>query len=126
MRAAKTTATAGSACASRAASATRAAHCRSTWAHLDGAILASAIGATFARRCTPLPTDPPVALRHTFSDDKAKRLQWQAFVKKGHLTAGTLPETVTLLHALLWPATQVAASGSNATAEWRAAKKRWR
>lgn len=93
---------------------------------LDGATLARAIGATFARRSTPLPTEPPVALSHRFGDDDAKQRQWQAFVNKGHLTAGTLPKTVRLLHTLLWPATQVAASGSNATAEWRAPERRWR
>ena len=93
---------------------------------LDGATLARAIGATFARRSTPLPTEPPVALSHRFGDDDAKQRQWQAFVKKNHLTAGTLPETVRQLHTLLWPATQVAASGSNATAEWQAPERRWR
>jgi len=94
--------------------------------NLDGATLARAIGATFARRGTPLPTQPPVALSHMFGDDDTKQLQWQAFVKKGHLTAGTLPETVRLIHTLLWPATQVAASGGNATAAWNAPERQWR
>jgi len=93
---------------------------------LDGATLARAIAATFARRGTALPTEPPVALSHRFGDDDAKQLQWQAFVKKGRLTAGTLPETVRLLHTLLWPASQVAASNSDATAEWKAPERRWR
>jgi len=93
---------------------------------LDGATLARAIAATFARRGTALPNKPPVALTHSFAHDAAKQLQWQAFLNKGRLTASTLPETVTLLHTLLWPATQVAASGGNATAEWRAPERRWR
>ncbi len=41
----------------------------------------------------------------------------------GRLTAGTLTETVTLLLTLMWPATQVAGSGGNASAEWRAAER---
>ena len=93
---------------------------------LDGATLARAIGATFARRGTPLPTELPVALSHGFGDDEAKQLQWRAFVRKSRLSAGTLPETVRLLHTLLWPATQVAASDSNATARWQASERRWR
>ena len=77
-------------------------------------------------RLTSLPTEPPVALSHRFGDEDAKQLQWQAFVKRGPLTADTLPETVRLLHTLLWPATQVAASDSNATAQWQASERRWR
>lgn len=92
---------------------------------LDGATLARAIAATFARRGTALPTEPPVALSHRFGDDETKQLQWQAFLNKGRLSANTLPETISLLHALLWPATQVAASGGNSTAAWTAPKKQW-
>ena len=95
---------------------------------LDGATLARAIAATFARRATALPIRAPTALTRAFGDDDAKRRQWQAFLNKSHITvaARTLPETVTLLHALLWPATQVAGSGSNATAVWNASERQWR
>ena len=91
---------------------------------LDGATLTRAIGATFARRGTALPAQPPVALTANFGADTAKQRQWSAFLKKGHLDASTLAETVDLLHALLWPATQVAASASDATASWQA-EQRW-
>ncbi|CAN7525594.1 nucleotidyl transferase AbiEii/AbiGii toxin family protein [Variovorax sp. LjRoot130] len=95
---------------------------------LDGATLARAIAATFARRGTALPTQAPTALTPAFGDDDVKRRQWQAFLNKSRIAvaAGTLPETVTLLHTLLWPATQVAGSGSNATAAWKAPEKQWR
>ena len=95
---------------------------------LDGATLARAIAATFARRSTALPTQAPTALTRAFGDDDAKRRQWQAFLNKSRIAVatGTLPETITLLHALLWPATQVAGSGSNATAAWKASKQQWR
>jgi Nucleotidyl transferase AbiEii toxin, Type IV TA system len=92
---------------------------------LDGATLARAIGATFARRGATLPTHPPVALTAEFGGDAAKQRQWQAFLRKGRIDAGTLAETVDLLHTLLWPATQVALSASDANATWQARQLRW-
>ena len=85
---------------------------------LDGATLAKAIAATFARRDTAVPSVRPLALTNEFSEDTAKVRQWQAFLSKNRIAADTLDETVTLLDKLLWPATLVAASGSNATATW--------
>jgi len=92
---------------------------------LDGATLARAIGATFARRGTPIPLQAPVALNGEFGEDNAKQRQWLAFISKSRLRAGTLSQTVELLHRFLWPATQVAASASNATATWIARERRW-
>ncbi len=92
---------------------------------LDGAPLARAIGATFARRGTALPAQTPVALTREFGKDGAKQLQWQAFRRKSRIDAETLAETAELLHTLLWPANQVASSASNANAVWRAQKLRW-
>jgi hypothetical protein len=92
---------------------------------LDGATLARAIGATFARRQTSLPIEAPLALTTFFADDDAKRRQWAAFLGKTRLTDASLPEVVALLHDLLWPPTQVAASGSFANAAWQPALARW-
>ena len=92
---------------------------------LHGGTLAQAIAATFARRGTALPTRPPVALTGEFGDDHSKQRQWQAFLNKNRLTTGSLPETVGLIHTLLWPATQVAAAGNGATARWDARTRRW-
>ena len=92
---------------------------------LDGATLARAIGATFARRGSALPTHPPVALTSQFGEADAKQRQWQAFLRKGRIDAGTLAETIDLLHTLLWPASQVAVSTSDANATWQARRLRW-
>ena len=94
---------------------------------LDGATLARAIAATFARRGTALRIQAPVALNREFGGDAGKRRQWQAFLDKRRITvaAGTLPETLTLLHALLWPATRVAAGADDAAAAWSARDRRW-
>lgn len=92
---------------------------------LDGATLATAIGATFARRQTTLPIERPLALTKQFSEDAAKLRQWQAFLSKNRIEAASLGDTVALLDDLLWPPTQVATAGSQATATWRPDALRW-
>ncbi|MBU7575676.1 MAG: nucleotidyl transferase AbiEii/AbiGii toxin family protein [Hydrogenophaga sp.] len=92
---------------------------------LDGATLAAAIAATFARRQTALPTARPLALTRQFSDDGAKLRQWQAFLSKNRIAAASLGDTVALLDDLLWPPTEVAAANSQATATWVPETLRW-
>lgn len=92
---------------------------------LDGATLAAAITATFARRQTALPTQRPLALTKQFSGDAAKLRQWQAFLNKNRIDAASLGDTVALLDDLLWPPTQVAATNSQATAIWHPDSLRW-
>ena len=92
---------------------------------LDGATLAAAIAATFARRQTPLPTERPLALTSEFSEGPAQLRQWQAFLNKNRITASSLADTVSLLSLLLWPPTEVAAANSQATTTWHPASERW-
>ena len=92
---------------------------------LDGATLAAALAATFARRQTALPSERPLALTSQFSQDPAKRRQWQAFLNKNRITAGSLTDTVGLLNLLLWPPTEVATANSQTTATWRPASEQW-
>ena len=44
-----------------------------------GDALARAIAATFARRKTDIPTEPPIGLTKAFADDRAKQQQWKSF-----------------------------------------------
>ena len=92
---------------------------------LDGATLAAAIAATFARRQTALPTERPLALTKEFSDDAAKLRQWQAFLNKNRIVAASLGDTVALLDDLLWPPAVVAATDRQATATWRPESLCW-
>jgi hypothetical protein len=92
---------------------------------LNGATLAAAIAATFARRNTTLPTERPLALTRQFGEDPAKVRQWRGFLNKNHLNAGSLADTVLLLDLLLWPATVVAAAQSGATATWMPEAHQW-
>lgn len=92
---------------------------------LEGATLAAAIAATFARRGTALPNEPPLALTRAFAGDFAKQRQWQAFLNKNRLTTETLEHTVALLQDMLWPPIIVAATRTGATATWRPDLLRW-
>jgi predicted nucleotidyltransferase component of viral defense system len=47
----------------------------------EGDALARAIAATFARRKTPIPAEPPYALTRAFADDRAKQQQWASFAE---------------------------------------------
>lgn len=53
----------------------------------QGDILLTAIEATFARRQTPTPKEPPEPLTPEFAQDAQKRQQWQAFLAKTGLSA---------------------------------------
>jgi hypothetical protein len=71
--------------------------------NFEGAILARAIGATFARRATPLPQQTPRGLTEEFSEDPTKQALWTAFVRKGRLDveSKTLSQVVIELGAFL-------------------------
>ena len=69
----------------------------------DGGLLLAAVGATFARRGTVIPSTPPAALSEFFSRDDGKTLQWNAFRKKGQLDAPELPEVIARLAEFLMP-----------------------
>ena len=92
---------------------------------LDGATLAGAIAATFDHRKTALPGEPPLALKKAFGADVAKQRQWHAFLNRNRLEAPDLTKVVGQLYTLLWPATQVAASRSAATARWSPSRLKW-
>ena len=66
-----------------------------------------------------------MALTTQFSEDAVKLRQWQAFLNKNRIEAASLGDTVALLDDLLWPLTQVAAAGSQATATWSPEAMRW-
>jgi hypothetical protein len=92
---------------------------------LDGATLASAIAATFARRNTTLPTQRPLALTKQFGEDAAKLRQWQAFLNKNRITADSLAETVSLLELLLWLPTEMAAAEGGTSMTWMPEHGKW-
>ena len=69
----------------------------------DHALLSMAIRATFERRGTALPETMPVALTQEFAADTMKLAQWNAFLRKNRLEAGSLAEVIHRLHNFLQP-----------------------
>lgn len=71
--------------------------------------LVAAVEATFSRRGTPIPDQPPVGLTEGFSSDAVKQMQWRAFLRKAtHGEGHDLHEVVTGLRGWLWPVLQAA------------------
>ncbi|MBK5186635.1 MAG: nucleotidyl transferase AbiEii/AbiGii toxin family protein [Gemmatimonadaceae bacterium] len=86
----------------------------------DGATLVATIAATFARRDTPLPPEPPVALTRVFGGDRTKQAQWRAFLARGRLTDGSseLGTVTDRLRDFLWPPTEAARESRDFPAAW--------
>lgn len=85
-----------------------------------GSVLAAAIGATFARRDTPLPTQPPSALTAAFAE--AKQAQWSAFLRRTEISLGPepFPEIQTQIISFVMPPTLSAANGTTFECRWPA------
>ena len=92
----------------------------------EGETLSRAIQATFDRRRTALPVEPPLALTSEFSEDAAKQAQWKAFIRKGKLKASEemLSEIIAVLQDFLIPPTQAVAQGKKFELFW-SPSERW-
>jgi predicted nucleotidyltransferase component of viral defense system len=86
----------------------------------DGPSLCGALRATFKRRETALPGEPPVALTEGFSSDQNKLRQWQAFLRKSKGEANDLGQVVQALRLFLMPPAQAAAQGETFAWSWPA------
>lgn len=87
----------------------------------DGELLTGAIHATFTARKTPLPTDPVTALTSKFSEDPAKRIQWNAFVQQADIaeTTPSLSEVVGGIRDFLGPLLASFQLGSRPPRKWQ-------
>jgi hypothetical protein len=65
--------------------------------------LSRAIVATFARRNTPIPIDPPYGLTSAFANDPAKQQQWRAFAENMEAELPPFAEIVDDLATFLMP-----------------------
>ena len=75
----------------------------------DADRLGRAIAATFARRDTGIPIDPPDALTPAFAKDVAKQAQWRAFIEDLELAPTDFEIVVAELAEFLMPHAQAAA-----------------
>jgi predicted nucleotidyltransferase component of viral defense system len=76
----------------------------------EGDRLARAITATFARRNTPIPVEPPDALTAAFSQDVSKQRQWQAFLDGIEVAAIPLDQITSAIRDFIMPHAAVALS----------------
>lgn len=78
--------------------------------NFDDDRLPRAIAATFARRGTEIPQDPPDALTSAFAEDAQKQRQWRAFVEGVAHDPGELAIVIKDIAALLMPRATTARS----------------
>lgn len=86
----------------------------------SGDTLKQAIGNTFSRRGTDLPSTAPLGLTEEFSTDVQKQTQWSAFLRRNDLDEVELTALVENLAVFLMPATEAARSDTPFPQEWRA------
>lgn len=88
----------------------------------QGAVLSKAIRATFQRRATPIPADPPAALTAAFADDPGKQAQWQAFLRRTAMTLQppVLPDLINAVAEFVLPPMQTVASDATFELDWQA------
>lgn len=95
----------------------------------DGGQLQAAIGATFERRKTSLPSDslPPLALTEEFAADSDKQKQWRAFLRRAQIHPAIDLDTVTAtLKKFLLPPTRALASETAFPQRWMPEESDWK
>lgn len=85
-----------------------------------GAVLTDAVRATFDRRTTALPNEPPIAFTADFAAVDGKRAQWQGFVRRNRLTAAPedFTDVIELLRTFAMPILTAAAFQSPYAHRW--------
>lgn len=86
----------------------------------DGAVLATAIRATFERRGTAIPPGAPLGLTDEFGLDEQKTKQWQAFLRKNTLEPMPLTTVIEALREFVLPVLAALAAGEGFDRQWRA------
>ena len=88
----------------------------------DGSTVAGAIRATFKRRKTEIPPEPPQALTEQFAQDDTKSIQWKAFIRKSALEQDVpgFPDVLAHLREFLLPPLKAASGQALFPKEWNA------
>lgn len=92
----------------------------------DGELLAKAVRATFERRKTDIPSQPPIALTTDFADAPGKNSQWLGFVKKTRAldAPATLAEVIEVIRPFLLPLLD-GARAQKLEATWHPERSEW-
>lgn len=89
--------------------------------------LEEAISATFKRRATELPIEPPLALTNEFANDSVKMTQWKAFLRKSKLIDDkelSLTNAVEVIGAMIMPLF-AGGDGLKSEAKWNPETQKW-
>jgi hypothetical protein len=86
----------------------------------EGELLRQSIRATFERRQTALPVEPPVGLTEAFAQDAQKQKQWQAFMRKNALDPLPLAEVIGFIAEFLLPVVHAATTVRAFSSRWPA------
>ena len=86
----------------------------------DGAVLVTAIRATFERRGTSIPSGAPLGLTDEYGLDEQKIKQWSAFLRKNTLEPMPLTTVIETLREFLLQVLTVLAAGNGFDRQWRA------
>lgn len=86
----------------------------------DGAILAAAVAATFARRQTLFAAETPFALTEEFYADPRKNGQWNAFLERTAIAIppAPFPELVTFIATFVSPLMEAKSPSTMAAMTW--------
>jgi predicted nucleotidyltransferase component of viral defense system len=85
----------------------------------DGHVLSDALRATFERRSTDIPGEPPLAFTAAFHADTGKATQWKAFIRRGALAADlNLSHVVEGISRFAWPPLAAARERQSFEANW--------
>lgn len=90
------------------------------YSDFDGAVLSTAIQATFERRRTAIPNGAPTGLTDEFANDPLKKRQWHAFLRKNALDDASLVAVVDDLRDFLLPLLSAIAAGGSYDHPWGA------
>jgi len=86
----------------------------------DGAVLATAVCATFEHRGTAIPSGAPLCLTDEFALDEQKAKQWQAFQRRNTLEPMPLATVIAALHEFLSPVLTALSAGKGYRRQWHA------
>lgn len=86
----------------------------------EGDVLVGALRATFARRRTEIPADPPIALTPAFAAIEGKRAQWAGFLRRSRLASAPsdLEAVIDVVAGFVGPVLGAAARGEPFAATW--------
>jgi len=94
---------------------------------LDGRILVDAISATFARRETDVSLQQLNIFSESFKQDEQKNVQWNAFLRKNHLSVNeSFSEVLTAIEGFILPPYKHLSNQQDFAPQWKSKLWTWK